>query len=136
MEAHELIAMFDAVNREDFDDAVERFHKHSAEEWHRDLYVWKEDHAWELSDFIQKIVEVLPATATLDRVLALAGNYILPIFFVSENSADLAAKAVVTYWNRHQEGDPKKVREFLDLLRESPDTEDIEQIAASAKNIY
>lgn len=132
----DLVAMIEAVKRENYDEAIERFHQHSAEEWNNDLYDWKSDHAQEFSDFIQKIVEVLPATASLERVIALSANYLLSICHLSMDTADLAAKTVVTYWNRHQEGDPKMVREYLDDLREHPDTEEIEQIAASAKNIY
>lgn len=68
---------------------------------------------------------------TIDDFAALAENYILALVHIP-NSIDLAAEAAVAFWNRIPVGDPQPLRDLLTLLRDHPDGERVDEIAATA----
>ncbi|MDN6369954.1 hypothetical protein, partial [Corynebacterium casei] len=113
---------------------VSLFNQFSAEEWADVSYDWKYENRQKVSDFIQKSVKILPASVEFERIQYLVSEYVLALVYLP-GSIDLAATALVTFWNRHQNGDPKELIKQLERFSEHPDGERVAEIAATAKGI-
>ncbi len=134
VEVSDFEAAIEAVNNNDEATLVALFNQFSAEEWSEVSYEWKFDNAEKVSDFIQEVVKILPASVEFEKVHYLVSDYVNPLVHLP-GSIDLAAIALVTFWNRHQNGDPEELCEFLKLIDEHPDGERVAEIAATAKGI-
>lgn len=132
MQDADFAAAVAAVQEGRDDDAIALFGSFPAIDWLRDGYDWKCDHAEEFSEVIQRLSIILPTDMlSIDDFAALAENYILALVHIP-NSIDLAAEAAVTFWNRNPVGDPQPLRDLLTLLRDHPDGERVDEIAATA----
>ena len=132
MQDSDFAAAVAAVQEERDDDAIALFGSFPPLDWLRDGYDWKCDHAEEFSEVIQRLSIILPTDMlTIDDFAALAENYILALVHIP-NSIDLAAEAAVAFWNRIPVGDPQPLRDLLTLLRDHPDGERVDEIAATA----
>jgi len=117
------------------DDLIALFTRFPALDWLSDGCDWKSDHAHEFSEVIQRLCVILPTESTSwEDFSILTENYIGPIVWIPD-SIDLAAQAAVTYWNRNPGNDPQPLRDYLDLLRDHPDGERIDEIAATATKL-
>ena len=124
----------EAVNNRDEATLVALFNQFSAEEWSEVSYEWKFDNAEKVSGFIQEVVKILPASVEFERIQNLVYEYLFPLVHLP-GSVDLAATALVTFWNRHQNGDPNALVEELKDFEEHPDGDRVAEIAATAKGI-
>lgn len=132
MQDADFAAAVAAVQEGRDDDAIALFGSFPAIDWLRDGYDWKSEHAEEFSEFIQRLSSILPTDMlSIDDFAALAENYILALVHIP-NSIDLAAEAAVAFWNRNPVGDPQPLRDLLTLLRDHPDGERVDEIAATA----
>lgn len=132
MRDSDFAAAVAAVQEGRDDDAIALFGSFPAIDWLRDGYDWKCDHAEEFSEVIQRLSIILPTDMlSIDDFAALSENYILALVHIP-NSIDLAAEAAVTYWNRNPVGDPQPLRDLITLLRDHPDGERVDEIAATA----
>ncbi|PQM73569.1 hypothetical protein [Corynebacterium sp. J010B-136] len=134
MEVSDFEAAIEAVNNRDEATLVALFNQFSAEEWSEVSYEWKFDNAEKVSDFIQEVVKILPASVEFERIQNLVYEYLFPLVHLP-GSVDLAATALVTFWNRHQNGDPNALVEELKDFEEHPDGDRVAEIAATAKGI-
>ena len=134
MEISDLEAAIEAANNNDEATLVSLFKQFSAEEWADVSYDWKYENRQKVSDFIQKSVKILPASVEFERIQYLVSEYVLALVYLP-GSIDLAATALVTFWNRHQNGDPKELIKQLERFSEHPDGERVAEIAATAKGI-
>ena len=134
MEISDLEAAIEAANNKDVATLVGLFNQFSAEEWSEVSYEWKFDNAEKVSDFIQEVVKILPASVEFERIQNLVYEYLFPLVHLP-GSIDLAAIALVIFWNRHQNGDPNDLIEDLKNFEEHPDGERVSEIAATAKGI-
>ncbi|MDN5799566.1 hypothetical protein [Corynebacterium casei] len=134
MEISDLEAAIEAANNNDEATLVSLFNQFSAEEWADVSYDWKYENRQKVSDFIQKSVKILPASVEFERIQYLVSEYVLALVYLP-GSIDLAATALVTFWNRHQNGDPKELIKQLERFSEHPDGERVAEIAATAKGI-
>lgn len=137
MEISDFEAVIEAVNNNDEATLVALFDQFSAEDWHDvlyDTYEWKYDNAEKVSDFIQEVVRILPTSVKFEKVRYLAYDYLFPLVHLP-GSVDLAATALVTFWNRHQNGDPTDLIEDLKDFEQHPDGDRVAEIAATAKGI-
>lgn len=134
MEISDLEVAIEAVNNRDEATLVALFNQFSAEEWSEVSYEWKFDNAEKVSDFIQEVVKILPASVEFERIQNLVYEYLFPLVHLP-GSVDLAATALVTFWNRHQNGDPNALVEELKDFEEHPDGDRVAEIAATAKGI-
>ena len=134
MEISDLEAAIEAANNNDEATLVSLFNQFSAEEWADVSYDWKYENRQKVSDFIQKSVKILPASVEFERIQYLVSEYVLALVYLP-GSIDLAATALVTLWNRHQNGDPKELIKQLEHFSEHPDGERVAEIAATAKGI-
>ena len=132
MQDSDFAAAVAAVQDERDDDAIALFGSFPPIDWLRDCYDWKSDHAEEFSEFIQRLSIILPADEKRFSDFALiTENYLGPIVHILD-SINLAAQAAVTFWNRNPVGDPQPLRDLLTLLRDHPDGERVDEIAATA----
>ena len=134
MEISDLEAAIEAANNNDEATLVSLFNQFSAEEWADVSYDWKYENRQKVSDFIQKSVKILPASVEFERIQYLVSEYVLALVYLP-GSIDLAATALVTLWNRHQNGDPKELIKQLERFSDHPDGERVAEIAATAKGI-
>ncbi|MDN6680514.1 MAG: hypothetical protein L0L17_12645 [Yaniella sp.] len=134
MEISDLEAAIEAANNNDEATLVSLFNQFSAEEWADVSYDWKYENRQKVSDFIQEAVKILPASVEFERIQYLVSEYVLALVYLP-GSIDLAATALVTFWNRHQNGDPKELIKQLERFSEHPDGERVAEIAATAKGI-
>ena len=134
MEISDLEVAIEAVNNRDEATLVALFNQFSAEEWADVSYDWKYENRQKVSDFIQKAVKILPASVEFERIQNLVYEYLFPLVHLP-GSVDLAATALVTFWNRHQNGDPNALVEELKDFEEHPDGDRVAEIAATAKGI-
>ncbi|MBK4167908.1 hypothetical protein GWO61_06380 [Corynebacterium macginleyi] len=135
MNSSDFESAVDALERGDFDAAIRTFNRFSAAEWGGELYEWKQENALRVSEFIQQIVRILPLNTEFDKVQALAENYVLALVDLP-HSIDLAAEALVTFWNRNPSGDHEKLKGYLELLSQHPDAEHVVEITAQAIEIH
>lgn len=134
MEISDLEAAIEAANNNDEATLVSLFNQFSAEEWADVSYDWKYENRQKVSDFIQKSVKILPASVEFERIQNLVYDYLFPLVHLP-GSVDLAATALVTFWNRHQNGDTNALIEDLKDFEEHPDGDRVAEIAATAKGI-
>lgn len=134
VEVSDFEAAIEAVNNNDEATLVALFNQFSAEEWSEVSYEWKFDNAEKVSDFIQETVKILPASVEFERIQNLVYDYLFPLVHLP-GSVDLAATALVTFWNRHQNGDTNALIEDLKDFEEHPDGDRVAEIAATAKGI-
>lgn len=134
MEISDFEAAIEAAQNNDEAKLVSLFNQFSAEEWADVSYDWKYENRQKVSDFIQEAVKILPASVEFERIQYLVSEYVLALVYLP-GSIDLAATALVTFWNRHQNGDPKELIKQLERFSEHPDGERVAEIAATAKGI-
>ncbi|MGP5601701.1 hypothetical protein [Corynebacterium casei] len=134
MEISDFEAAIEAAENNDEATLVALFSQFSAKEWSEVSYEWKFDNAEKVSDFIQETVKILPASVEFERIQNLVYDYLFPLVHLP-GSVDLAATALVTFWNRHQNGDPNALIEDLKDFEEHPDGDRVAEIAATAKGI-
>lgn len=134
MEISDFEAAIEAAENNDEATLVALFSQFSAEEWSEVSYEWKFDNAEKVSDFIQETVKILPASVEFERIQNLVYDYLFPLVHLP-GSVDLAATALVTFWNRHQNGDTNALIEDLKDFEEHPDGDRVAEIAATAKGI-
>ncbi|MDN5885210.1 MAG: hypothetical protein L0H58_11245 [Corynebacterium casei] len=134
MEISDFEAAIEAAQNNDEAKLVSLFNQFSAEEWADVSYDWKYENRQKVSDFIQKSVKILPASVEFERIQYLVSEYVLALVYLP-GSIDLAATALVTFWNRHQNGNPNDLIEDLKDFEEHPDGDRVAEIAATAKGI-
>ena len=101
-------------------------------DWLEDSYDWKCDHAEEFSEVIQRLAVTLPTEGTSwEDFSILTENYLHALVWIPD-AVDLATQAAVSYWNRNPVGDSQPLRDYLELLRDHPDGERVDEIAATA----
>ena len=92
VEVSDFEAAIAAVNNRDEATLVALLNQFSAEEWSEVSYEWKFDNAEKVSDFIQEVVKILPASVEFERTQNLVYEYLFPLVHLP-GSVDLAATA-------------------------------------------
>ena len=132
MRDSDFAAAVAAVQEGRDDDAIALFGSFPAIDWLRDGYDWKCDHAEEFSEVIRRLAVMLPTEGTSwEDFSILTENYLHALVWIPD-AVDLATQAAVSYWNRNPVGDPQPLRDHLELLRDHPDGERVDEIAATA----
>ncbi len=134
MKISELRSVIDSLEHGEEELAITLFSQFSGPEWLGEPYEWKQDNALRMSDFIQNIVKILPKDTPSIKVEYLVENYLLALVDLP-NSIDLAATALVNFWNSHKSMDIDSLINFLKLLSEHPDGENVPSIAAEAEGL-
>lgn len=134
MEMADLTGIMGYYYTGDDDKLLSSFQCFSPSDWVGEFYEWKRRHAQEFSDFLQHVISLLPPSTPLKDVLVLCENYILPLAHLPA-APDLAAQALVGFWNRKRAAEDGDVVHFLTLLMENPDNERVAEIAQNAVGI-
>ena len=134
MKISELRSAIDSLEHGEKEAAITLFSQFSGAEWLGEPYEWKQDNALRVSDFIQNIVKILPKDTPSIKVEYLVENYLLALVDLP-NSIDLAATALVNFWNSHKSMDIDSLINFLKLLSEHPDGENVPSIASKAEGL-
>lgn len=134
MKISELRSVIDSLEHGEKELAITLFSQFSGPEWLGEPYEWKQENALRMSDFIQNIVKILPKDTPSIKVEYLVENYLLALVDLP-NSIDLAATALVNFWNSHKSMDIDSLINFLKLLSEHPDGENVPSIAAEAEGL-
>lgn len=134
MKISELRSVIDSLEHGEKELAITLFSQFSGPDWLGEPYEWKQENALRVSDFIQNIVKILPKDTPSIKVEYLVENYLLSLVDLP-NSIDLAATALVNFWNSHKSMDIDSLINFLKLLSEHPDGENVPSIAAKAEGL-
>ncbi len=134
MEINELKSAIDSLEQGEYELAKSLFSQFSGPEWLGEPYEWKQDNALRMSGFIQNIVKILPQDTPSIKVEYLVENYLLALVDLP-GSIDLAATALVNFWNSHKSMDIDSLINFLKLLSEHPDGENVPSIASQAEGL-
>lgn len=134
MEIFELESVIESLEKGENDAVISAFSYFSGPEWLEGSYEWKQDNAQRFSDFIQAIVKILPRDTSSVKVEYLVENYLLALVDLP-GSIELAATALVNFWNLHQSCDVDSLKSFFQLLSEHPDGENVPAIVARADGL-
>lgn len=91
-------------------------------------YEWKEEHAQEVSDFLQTSLLELAPHLSLEQALGLADNYLLALSHLPD-APGLAARLLLAFWE--QKPSPGQAQQLVDhllLLADHPDAENPQAI--------
>ena len=88
VEVSDFEAAIEAVNNNDEATLVALFNQFSAEEWSEVSYEWKFDNAEKVSDFIQEVVKILPASVEFEKVHYLVSESSCSSSGVNRSSCD------------------------------------------------
>jgi len=110
---------------------LEVFHRFSYDEWSSNCYEWEYQHAQEYSDFLQHLIPLLPTSTPLKVVLSLCESYLSSIIHIP-NSVDLAANALVNFWNRKRSSEDEPMLRILFAFRNHPDGEHVTETIQKA----
>ncbi len=134
MEINELKSAIDSLEQGKHELAISLFSQFSGPEWLGEPYEWKQDNALRVSGFIQNIVKILPQDTPSIKVEYLVENYLLALVDLP-GAIELAATALVNFWNSHQNVDIDSFKSFLKLLSEHPDGDNVPSIASQAEGL-
>lgn len=98
-------------------------------------YEWKEEHAQEVSDFLQASLSELAPHLSLEQALGLADNYLLALSHLPD-APGLAARFLLAFWE--QKPSPGQAQQLVDhllLLADHPDAENPQAIRQAASTL-
>lgn len=98
-------------------------------------YEWKEEHAQEVSDFLQSGLPELAPYLSLEQALGLADNYLLALSHLPD-APGLAARFLLAFWE--QKPSPDQAQQLVDhllLLADHPDAENPQAIRQAASTL-